>query len=437
MGETRVISPSKPLAQPLREQQAVREIGRTEISRFAAANLVAFFLATLGVVGLLQAILSDSSGAAEVALRTLPEVARTARHSGWLAANRAMLDGIERFEDTLEEESLLRRWLLPPTQRLLTGVFGVGNEQAYLGRDGWLFLRDDFDHVTGPGFLDPRRLRRERLESDRAADPLPAILAFDRDLAALGIELVVLPTPVKPTVHPEFLATSADSSGPVQNPSYAEFLDRLRRAGVAVVDLSEVFAAAKSGGEGPLYLATDTHWTPQAMELAARSVAEVVESRADWRNRPGGPLFERPTTISGPGDLARLLEHPREGESFSSEQAEISRVLTRQGQPWEPDRGAEILLLGDSFTNIYSDPALGWGTGAGLAEHLSLALGRGLDRIALNAGGAWSSRQALARSTSTESGANRLDGKLVVVYQFATRELSIGDWKVLRIPAPN
>jgi hypothetical protein len=30
----------------------------------------------------------------------------------------------------------------------------------------------------------------------------------------------------------------------------------------------------------------------------------------------------------------------------------------------------------------------------------------------------------------------RLDGKRVVVYEFAARELAFGDWKLLPLPAP-
>ena len=49
--------------------------------------------------------------------------------------------------DLLEETSFLRHWLLPPAQELLCRV-GAGNEEVYLGRDGWLFYRFDVDHLT-------------------------------------------------------------------------------------------------------------------------------------------------------------------------------------------------------------------------------------------------------------------------------------------------
>ena len=86
-----------------------------------------------------------------------------------------------------------------------------------------------------------------------------------------------------------------------------------------------------------------------------------------------------------------------------------------------------MLILGDSFTNVFSDPRLGWGASAGLAERLSFHLELPVDRIALNAGGAHASREALARDL--EGGRRRLAATEVVIYQFAERELSQGDWR--------
>lgn len=419
------------MLRPEREEQALREAGRTDVSRTVSGMLVALFLATVVLVPLLEPILSDSSDLVEVALGVPPTV-RAARQDGLLAANRALLAGMKRFEDSMEEESFLRDWVLPGTQHML-GTLGVGNEQAYLGREGWLFLRADFDHVTGPGFLEARVLRSAHLEGSRAADPLPAILALDRDLAARGVELIVMPTPVKPTVHPEFLR--ADGDGPIHNPSFSDFVDRLESAGIQVFDPSIVLAAEKARGQGPVYLRTDTHWNASTVELTARELADVLENLVDQSRASTQQFVRRHASVAGQGDIARLLRHSDAQEAWTSEKTEVSRVLTRQGRPWKPDRDSEVLLLGDSFTNVYSEAALGWGTGAGLAEQLSFELGRPVDRIAINAGGSWSSRQALARAAGTSSGMDRLAGKRVVVYQFATRELSNGDWKLLDIPA--
>jgi alginate O-acetyltransferase complex protein AlgJ len=63
-----------------------------------------------------------------------------------------------------------------------------------------------------------------------------------------------------------------------------------------------------------------------------------------------------------------------------------------------------------------------------LAEQLSFHLQRPVEKIALNAGGAYASRQMLRRQSLTSR--NPLRGKKVVVYQFAVRELAMGDWRL-------
>jgi alginate O-acetyltransferase complex protein AlgJ len=129
-----------------------------------------------------------------------------------------------------------------------------------------------------------------------------------------------------------------------------------------------------------------------------------------------------------------MLRLPADQTLFAADQVTTHMVLDAAGRPWRRDPDAEVLLLGDSFTNVYSDPALGWGRGAGLAEQLSFVLGRPIDKLALNAGGAHATREALARALGT--GRARLEGKRLVIYQFATRELSGGDWRPVALPSP-
>ena len=72
---------------------------------------------------------------------------------------------------------------------------------------------------------------------------------------------------------------------------------------------------------------------------------------------------------------------------------------------------------------------MGWGTSAVFVEQLSYALRRPIDRIVQNDEGAFATRAMLQRTP------DRLEGKRVVVYQFAERELAFGDWKVIGLPA--
>jgi hypothetical protein len=94
---------------------------------------------------------------------------------------------------------------------------------------------------------------------------------------------------------------------------------------------------------------------------------------------------------------------------------------------WRLDTSADVLLLGDSFTNVFSLGSMGWGEAGGLAEHLGLELGRPVDTITRNDSGAWATRSLLAQELAR--GRDRLAGKRVVVWEFAAREFSLGDWR--------
>jgi alginate O-acetyltransferase complex protein AlgJ len=194
-----------------------------------------------------------------------------------------------------------------------------------------------------------------------------------------------------------------------------------------VFDPSEALASARQSGRQ--YLATDTHWRPEAMEGVAELLAGFIAThvslpvRADPRYR-----IERPE-VRNTGDLARMLGLPDDQPLFPPETVWLRRVLQPDGSPWRPSRDADVLLLGDSFSNIYSLESMGWGTSAGLVEQLSYALRRPIDRLVQNDEGAFATRAMLQRDPA------RLAGKRVVVYQFAARELAGGDWKVIRAPA--
>jgi alginate O-acetyltransferase complex protein AlgJ len=72
---------------------------------------------------------------------------------------------------------------------------------------------------------------------------------------------------------------------------------------------------------------------------------------------------------------------------------------------------------------------MGWGASAGLGAQLARALDRDVDVIAQNDSGAYATRQALFNTLA--SGEDRLAGKTVVIWELASRELSVGNFKRL------
>jgi alginate O-acetyltransferase complex protein AlgJ len=447
------------LQQPLpaggheREELALIEIEHTTVSPFTVRLLLAFFLTSIAAVPIaevsrlrIDASARQGGGAEGIAiawshLATIPEnirsyLAEAKDASLWdriVSGNRILMAGLSGFERALENESLIGQSLRPPAQLVIARWLGAGNERVYLGLDRWLFYSPDVDYVTGPGFLDQAQLRRRvkaapEWTAPPQPDPRPAITQFKADLEARGITLVVMPTPLKPGVHAEMLTRRyADSTGVLQNPSYQTLVDDLKREGVLVFDPSEALIAARR--TGPLYLATDTHWRPEAMELVAELLGSFVAgARLPTRPDPGYRV-ER-LEVRNTGDAARMLDLPADHRLFPIESVWLRRVLHSDGSPWRASRDADVLLLGDSFSNIYSLESMGWGTSAGLAEQLSYALRRPVDRLVQNDEGSFATRAMLQRDPE------RLHGKRVVVYQFAARELASGDWKSIPLPVP-
>ncbi len=425
-----------------RARQAQREIGATRLARPLAWALTLVFLATIGTVPLAEEwvrlrALRAGEATEPLALVGLPsallEAGRVALDDGIVAGNRRLQRSIDDAESRLEDGSFLRAWLLPRVQGRLLAWLGLGNEQVYAGRDGWLFYRADIDHVVGPGFLEPRvqgrRLRGgDAWEAPPRPDPLPVLIDLERELGARGIDLIVMPTPVKPTVHPERFAlrSPAPPEAVLRNASYGEFVDRLREAGLSLFDPTPILLGVAREDGATAYLRTDTHWTPAAMEKVAEALAARLVDAHDLG--PEAPRYlERVAAVQADGDLTAMLRLPEGRELVAPERVRVRTVLDAAGASWRPVRQAPVLLLGDSFTNVFSDPRLGWGAAAGLAERLSFHLRRPLDRIAVNAGGAHASREALARDLG--GARDRLTGTRVVVYQFAARELSQGDWR--------
>lgn len=441
-----IAAESLPAGGRSREEIAKIEIGVTTIAPPTAWLLLLSFVAMIFAVPAFELIAPRDDEAAPTTWSHLTQIPADIRArltevnalpgtTLWqrtLSVNRAILSGLQDFERGLEQESRLGRALRPPAQLVMTRWLGAGNERAYPGRNGWVFYRPDVEYVTGPGFLDPSQQKRRIASAPEwtappQPDPRPALLQFKRDLDARGIALVVVPTPVKPVIHPEKLAPRlAGTSGPVHNLSYRPFIADLTAQGLLVYDPSDTLAAGRL--TSPQYLAADTHWRPEALEAVADGLAAFVAARIALPAVPEpGYRLER-TEQHYLGDSGRMLDLPAWASLYPPEVVYPTRVLLPDGSAWRPSRDADVLVLGDSFSRIFATASWDPDRAGGFVEHFSYMLGRPLDRIVQDDSGAFATREMLRREPE------RLTGKRLVIYQFATRELSDGDWKVIPFP---
>lgn len=393
-----------------REEAAEREIGVTRFSSGVRMLLLAVFLGSILAIPCIQATRGFGvSWSAE----SKPDSSGVLGGLG--AVSHFLKTGFQGIEHSLEQNSFLTKAMLPVMQTIAFRYFGLGNEKVYVTRDGWLFYRPDVDYV----------LEGAITAVPRIAEASKALAQLNEELESNGIRLVVLPVPVKPVVEFRELGAISNPQS-LHNASYQKFLGDLNAEGVEVFDPTNLLVKAVQAGGRPQYLKTDTHWTPAAMDLVAEALAKKINPDA----APSSALRRSAQLeVKNIGDLAVMLQLLPAATAALAEKAEIRPVTLADATSWHPDSASEVLLLGDSFTNIFSTPDLGWGEGAGLAEQLSWHLGNSVDRIAINAGGALSVRQELARYP------DRLAGKKIVVYQFAVRELTCGDWRPVTMKA--
>jgi len=429
-----------------RRRIAECEVGHTAVAPWLSRMLTAVFLATIALPPTLQAVhdlvewrRGERAGALPQSadILRLPAVGLRALRSAdggplnrLFTANGETLRTIHAFEDSLEESSLVGAWVRPRVQTVLTRTFGVGNEQVYCGRSGWLFYRPAVDHLTGPGFLDQRELVRRAAAGSEwqnapQPDPRPAILEFRDQLAEHGVELLLVPVPVKASIHAEQLARrSSTIDQPMQNPSLAAFFDELADEGARVFDPTPLLLEAKDDGGEALYLRADTHWTPRAMDLVAGRLADEVRRIVELPEIGTATYDQDENRVSHPGDLVEMLELPA---LYTPQATHIGAVREATGLPWRSSPSAGILLLGDSFANIFAQKGLGWGTDAGLAQRLGYHLQLPVDALIRNDDGAFATRLALSRQVSADP--DRLADTKIVVWEFTARELSFGDWR--------
>lgn len=301
-------------------------------------------------------------------------------------------------------------------QAFMTRLFREGNRKVYLGEDGWLYYRPDLEAVFGKGpyYEEPSSVSREKT-TDVWKAPMTVISDFAKQLRDRGIELVIVPVPTKPMACPAGLGLEAiDESG---GGHFDQVLRDLKEQQIEAVNLLPVF---KTLPEASRFLREDTHWTPEAMRLAAREIASVVEGKLKSGSGRAGAVAGERLRMAHSGDLAEMLDEG--SKSFQEVELEIPIGVVQN------DEKASVVLLGDSFVNIYDERGLGFDDenderiGAGFAAHLSANLGASIHSIAINGDGATGVRREFASLPD-----DKVRSKEVVVWVLSARDLLLAE----------
>lgn len=238
--------------------------------------------------------------------------------------------------------------------------------------------------------------------------------------------LVVIPT--KAEVYPEKLSALAPEGGePYVAPYCRKLLGELTQAGVAVVDLLPAFLAAREGEE-PLHMPHDTHWTPRAVQLAARLIAEAVRERPVHAALPAGSVAytTREATFTRLGDIVTMLPD-QEKIPYRPMRLRAQQVIAPGGAQYQDDPGSPLVMLGDSFTGVFH---LEDCKHAGLSAHLARELGMPVDLIMAQGSG------PRIRGQLARRGPAAISEKKLVIWTVVSRDLYAywAPWEVIKLP---
>jgi hypothetical protein len=329
------------------------------------------------------------------------------------------------YERRLEETSLVVKRFRPSMQYLEWRFLGDAGEKIVVGRDGWLFYRQSVRYV----------IERQSGAAERdSADPLAAIRSFRDQLEARGIRLLVVPVPNKESVYPEMVAERAEDAGVIVCGQTRRLLEELEQHGIEHVDLFEVFRRAKheEGRSDPsrLYVAQDSHWSPEGARVAAVAIARRVLDGGIIKR--GDQTYDlRPAVVRRHGDLVEMLRVPQIERALEPEKLQCLQVVEPgTGKLYHDAPESEVVILGDSFLRIYERDEPG---AAGFIAHVARELGQPLTSIVNDGGASTLVRQELARRAAL------LLHKRLVIWEFAEREIRYGNegWKVVPLDRSN
>lgn len=180
------------------------------------------------------------------------------------AAGLTVVDGkwAAAFEKKLDAEAPHRDLAMALWGAVAYFGFGDGRDGVVIGENNTLFTDEEL------------RLYPDELANE--AETLRLVRKTQALLAAQNIKLVVALIPSKARILTDQLGTPWPDHAAHR---YARALGDLQAAGVVAPDLHAALAEAAAQGV-PVYLRTDTHWSPAGAQVVAEAIAAEIKAKA-------------------------------------------------------------------------------------------------------------------------------------------------------------
>lgn len=288
---------------------------------------------------------------------------------------------------------------------VLWALLGRTGERIRIGRDGWIFLREQVAALPSPELA-------RRIESVPAA----FVAAARRLREATGARILVVLQPNRSRLYADTLPQVRPDPG--RDRLRDAVVGALRGAGIEVLDLAPVFERQRRDGGQPFYR-DDHHWTWRGAETAARAVAATL-TRDGWT--PGVTAAQAaPAWVADPERHRSLLQFLRFRRGSAAELPFIDEQ-PRAVFSWRADEraSAPVVVLATS-NGLY-----------GFAEFLGVALQAPVAaRVAPGKGALFPAHWLLAQSADGRDGVP----PEVIVWEVPEYHLAARDELDVELPA--
>ena len=197
------------------------------------------------------------------------------------------LDGrlLRKLESTYDSEFILRDNSIRAWADLQYLVFGEASKGVVLGRNGWLFTNEEY--------LIPN-------DYSRALDlHVKNIVKIEKQLREHNKRLILIPVPMKLDIYSEYAQRRFDNRTPSIN---EDFVKTLLEQKIETTSVRNAFLEAKNST--PLFLKTDTHWTPYGANLTAQELARQHPELVGQTRYASQQISEK----NYPGDLLNFIQ---------------------------------------------------------------------------------------------------------------------------------
>ncbi len=355
---------------------------------------------------------------------------------------------LHRWDENAKDRSIFAKAVRPKVLQWRYDLFGEMAPKAVKGEGDWLFYRQDVDYLIQPPYTDSRFYKGsfDTVITNKhlnLRNPFFAIAEFRDQLKSMGIELLLVPIPGKPSIYPEKVngkwnakwnekwsgEISKDLDVEFVSPS-EKFIQDLRKNNIQVIDLFNPLREAKVKMDDSLYLKRDTHWTPQGLEIGAKVIGLKLKELGfglELSDSSAITYSSKDTTVERWGDIAEMTKVPDRRKIWPNEIVRAQQIHNQKTfTPYKDDPQSPILWLGDSFSRIYQTDAP---LSAGIISQIAKILNRPLCSIVNDGGASTVVREQLVRKQEL------LKGKKIVVWAFVERDIRFGSkgWQIIQV----